>query len=47
MIDAPDGFYWTQPDAMKLRCESCGEEVRAETVDLHQCTRNVQTVVDK
>ena len=47
MMDAPEGFYWTQPDAMLLRCESCGEEVKAGVLDLHQCTRNVQTIVDK
>jgi hypothetical protein len=35
--DAPDGFVWDQPDAMRLRCEDCGDTVRAEVVDLHRC----------
>jgi len=37
MIDAPPGFVWEQPDAMKLRCTDCGESVEAGVVDLHTC----------
>jgi len=37
MIDAPPGFVWVQPDAMKLRCTDCDEIVRAGVVDLHTC----------
>jgi len=39
MMDAPEGFVWEQPDAMKLRCTDCGETVRAGVLDLHRCDR--------
>lgn len=37
MMDAPDGFVWEQPDAMKLRCIDCHEIVRAGVLDLQTC----------
>lgn len=33
----PDGFEWEQPDALTLRCLTCGSRVQAEIVDLHEC----------
>jgi len=38
MMDAPPGFVWEQPDAMKLRCIDCGKTVRGGVVDLHTCS---------
>ena len=32
----PDGYRWHQRDALELRCEACGDLVRAEIVDLHE-----------
>ena len=31
----PEGFTWLQRDALRLRCEACGEAVSADVVDLH------------
>lgn len=36
-FDLQDDFEVVQPDAMLLACRHCGEEVRAETADLHAC----------
>lgn len=33
----PAPLVWEQRDAMRLRCEECGETVRAECADLHGC----------
>lgn len=35
MMEPPEPFVWEQRDAMKVRCEDCGETLRAEVVDLH------------
>jgi hypothetical protein len=34
-LDPPAPFTWHQRDACDLRCEACGEIVRAEVADLH------------
>lgn len=33
--EPPEGFTWAQKDAMELYCETCGNPVRAELVDVH------------
>ena len=35
----PEPLVWEQRDAMRLRCQDCGETVRAEVADLHGCVR--------
>lgn len=37
MLEPPEPFEWEQRDAMRLRCTDCGETVRAECLDLHEC----------
>lgn len=34
-MEPPAGFVWEQRDAMRLRCERCGDIVRAEVLDIH------------
>jgi hypothetical protein len=37
MLEPPDPLVWEQRDAMRLRCEECGETVNASVADLHPC----------
>lgn len=34
-MELPEPFTWVQRDALKVRCEDCGETLTADVIDLH------------
>lgn len=34
-MELPDPFTWVQRDALRVRCEDCGDELTADVIDLH------------
>lgn len=37
-MDLPEPFVWVQRDALEVRCEDCGDTLRAEVIDIHLMT---------
>ena len=35
-LEAPEGYIWHSREKSELKCERCGEAVKAVAVDIHE-----------